>query len=81
MIEAIITVAQEELKKEGYQWTEHIMNDGPNDCIICVTESTDPEIFDKQDGLCCVVSWGRHPRHMAWAFVLAWLYQRQLEIP
>lgn len=60
---------QEAIIKEGWQWQEHVFNDGDyRDCTISATDDKSPHAFthEARDGLLGKVGWGRFPRQKAW---------------
>ncbi len=60
-----IAEMQEAIRNKGFQWIEHVFNDGhPNDCIIYLTKSKDGHYFGKHQ--CGDIGWGRYRRQAAW---------------
>ena len=58
-----IILAQKEIKALGYQWQEHIYNDGISECSVDFAKGTDPCTFmDGKDDF----GWGRLSRAQCW---------------
>lgn len=70
-----IFAAQKAFANAGYQWVEHIFNDGdPGNCLIKMTKSTDPYDIDRGKYTVC---WGLFTRAGAWSKALEWLSHQQ----
>ena len=57
---------QAELRKLGWQWIEHIFNDGMSECYIILTQDKSPHAlttFPRPDDC---MGWGRFNRHYCW---------------
>lgn len=78
----IIRIAriQDRFREAGFQWIEHIYNDGLHqDCSIKMTTSYMPTYFTKHR-VTGDLAWGRFPRIVAWQKASEWL-DRALENP
>jgi len=55
---------QKEISDLGYQWREHIFNDGLGaECLLKISRSRNPmDIADDRDN----VGWGRYRREYCW---------------
>jgi len=54
-------------QKAGYQWKEHIFNDGEKEnCVIDLTKITDPYYLDLWGNKKEISAWGRLERLDAW---------------
>ena len=64
---------QQRFQDNGFQWLEHIFNDGHKDnCIITFSLSKNPHHFS-DGGSCDDASWGRFTRIVAWNKANDWL--------
>jgi len=59
----------------GYQWQEHIFNDGMAECSIKFTLDKSPHYFEAHP--CGDFGWGRFDREYAWAQAYEWLLAKQ----
>lgn len=64
-----ITAIQKVLSALGWQWQEHIFNDGHSNCYLTITKDTDPCILGKTQG---DAGWGRFGRLYCWREALEW---------
>lgn len=56
---------QDAIRKAGWQWEEHVYNDGlPNDCSVMFTKSKNPLYFIEHP--MGDIGWGRFQRRYAW---------------
>jgi len=73
-----IGVAQQAFMDAGYQWREHIYNDGSiNNCSVDFTKNQSPTYFCKN--IIGDFGWGRYPREVCWSKALEWLNSKNLE--
>ena len=56
---------QLDISNAGWQWEEHIFNDGSSrNCMVSLTKNTDPTYFTKRP--LGDIGWGRFERYTAW---------------
>jgi hypothetical protein len=72
MLESI----QQDFIDEGYQWHEHIFNDGHAECMIEFTKDKSPQALSTYPRPADCVGWGRFPRLHAWQQAHDWLRQQ-----
>jgi len=68
---------QKDFIDAGYQWTEHIYNDGWANCSIRFTKVTNPHAFSTYPTPKDCVGWGRFDREWAWQQAHEWLMKQQ----
>lgn len=77
-VQEIVRIAeiQEAFRSAGYQWIEHIFNDGHyvGECSIKFTRSKEPNYFT--DYPVGDFGWGRYTRIAAWSMAYEWLFKR-----
>lgn len=79
-----ILAVQQRLIDKGYQFIEHIYNDGMIrngvlvNCIIAITKNQVRGFTLENHFTWGGVSWGRFGRHEAWAYVAEWLDKQEL---
>lgn len=70
---------QDALMMRGYQWVEHVFNDGHvYNCLIYISRDTTPTIFNIGSAdydASKILGWGRFPRQTCWMYV--WEYIRK----
>jgi hypothetical protein len=70
---------QQKFYQAGYQWIEHIFNDGNsyNDCYIRITKHTCPLALGRYES--GEVGWGRFGREYCWREAYQWLLTQDKE--
>jgi len=73
----ILTI-QQRFIDAGFQYLEHIFNDGKANCYIKFSRCQSPHHFDDCSSKDCVyrkndVGWGRFSREEAWRMAAEWL--------
>jgi hypothetical protein len=63
----------------GFQWKEHIYNDGKAECSIEFTRDTSPHALSEFPRPKDCVGWGRFDRWWAWAQAYEWLQKQQVK--
>ena len=66
---------QEELKSLGYQWQEHIFNDGMPDCFLEISNSINPSVFSMHPET--IPGWGRFNRLYCWTEAVKYAKERK----
>lgn len=70
-----ILAVQQRFIDAGYQFTEHIFNDGsPNDCWIQFAKDKNPSFLSERVGDC---GWGRFSRMSCWRQAAEWLDEQE----
>lgn len=68
----LIPQMQDAIRAKGYQWVEHIFNDGrQDDCILWFSLSRNPHALNDHPAYAEYLDpnrlgWGRYPRYSAW---------------
>ena len=68
---------QRAFQSAGYQWTEHIYNDGNQECSIEFTQDRSPHALSTFPKPADCVGWGRFSRRWAWVQAYEWLQKKQ----
>ena len=65
---------QAAIKAAGWQWQEHVFNDGlAADCFIEFTKTTDPHVFGMHPRPDDSIGWGRFTQQSCWQQAYAYI--------
>ncbi len=73
-----ILAVQQRLIDNGYQFIEHIFNDGSKrNCFVMITKDTYVDFSCENHFLYGELGWGRFERHQVWMYVAEWLDEQE----